>query len=116
MESPQTSTDAVLASLDFDAIVGDVPAPAQEAAAPAEADPFAPVQESAPTESSTAETVSPDAAAATPSDQPATPPAFDFDSDDNPYKAEAQEARKMRQTLQKAYEVYQQQEAQRQAQ
>ena len=115
MEQEQTQLDAVLGSLDFDAIandVSDVAPDAPEADAPSEDQAVAPPETEDSTESADDAPAPTDAAAPTPSDSetPTTPP-LDYDSDANPYKAEAAEARKMRQLLEAAAERYQQQQA-----
>jgi len=116
MEQEQTQLDAMLGSLDFDAIVSDAsdvtPEHAAQTETPSEEEAVAPPETEDSTESADDAPETTDAAAPTPSDPetPTTPP-VDYDSDANPYKAEAAEARRMRELLEAAAERYQQQQA-----
>jgi hypothetical protein len=121
MEQEQTQLDAVLGNLDFDAIASGesdtAPAEAPETETPSDEQAVAPPDSEDNAESADDAPATTDAAAPTPSDPetPTTPP-VDYDSDANPYKAQAEEARKMRQLLEAAAEKYQQQQYQQQRQ
>jgi hypothetical protein len=115
MEQEQSQLDSVLGALNFDEIAGGASDTAAEsdleAAAPSDEQAVAPSESEDPTDSAEESPDPAQAAAPTPSTAPESPkPTIDFDSDDNPYKAEAAEARKMRETLERAYTQWQQQQ------
>ena len=119
MAQDQTTLDAVLGTMNFDEIAGGASdtadEPDQEASAPSEEQAVAPAESEDPTESTSDDAAPAQAAAPTPSDAPEpTTPTIDYDSDDNPYKAAAAEARQLKEQFQRAYQQWQQQQAQQQ--
>lgn len=116
MEQEQTQLDAVLGELDFDAIASGesdtAPVEATETETPSDEQAVAPPDSEDSAESADDAPETTDAAAPTPSDpEPPTTPPVDYDSDANPYKAQAAEATKMRQLLETAFARHQEQQA-----
>jgi hypothetical protein len=115
VDQDQTQLDAVLDALPFDEIAGGGSAPDAEqleAAIPSEEEAVAPAPGEDEPVSAEAEADPTGAAAETPPAPVTSGP--DYDSDDNPYKAAAEEARQLRQMFEMAAQRAAEQQAQQQ--